>query len=188
MRTRRVRARRTFRSAVLAAGIAAVMALVPAAPAGALTPPTVPASLKVPAGHELYLVGHARGYQVYRCQATEGGPAWVLLYPFAGLVDGAGQQVALHYAGPSWRGPDGSVVVGARVAGAPAPSGTAIPWLLLSATSTSGPPGGLFTHTTYIQRVNTTGGLAPAGGCDGAHLGATVAVFYTADYYFYRAA
>jgi hypothetical protein len=58
---------------------------------------------------------------------------------------------------------------------------------LLQATSNSGPAGGTFSETTYIQRINTTGGVAPSTGCDAAHLGATVAVYYTADYYFYRA-
>ena len=164
------------------------MALMNASPATAgLETQTVPANLGVPAGNVVYLVGHARGYQIYTCQAQPSGYAWVLRQPWAGLVDDAGQYIALHYAGPTWRAPDGSAVVGARIAGALAPSGTAIPWLLLQATSTSGPPGGTFTSTTFIQRINTTGGLVPTSGCDEAHVGATAAVFYTADYYFYRA-
>jgi hypothetical protein len=74
------------------------------------------------------------------------------------------------------------------VDGAPSPRG-AIPWLLLRATSTSaGPDGDKLTHTTHIQRVNTTGGVAPATGCDAGHLGEARNVPYTADYYFYRAA
>lgn len=170
-----------------AAVLTAVVTL--AAPAvAALSPPQVPPSLAVPAGNVVYLVGHARGYQIYTCQAQDGGYAWVLQAPWAGLFDDAGNPVAVHYAGPSWTAADGSTVVGARVASAPAPSGTAVAWLLLRATSTSGPAGGTFTVTTYIQRVNTTGGLAPATGCDAEHAGATAAVPYTADYYFYRAA
>ena len=35
----------------------------------------------------------------------------------------------------------------------------AIPWLLLRATSTTGT--GVFTNVTYVQRLNTTGGVAP---------------------------
>ena len=54
--------------------------------------------------------------------------------------------------------------------------------------STSGPASGTFAPTTYIQRVNTTGGLAPATGCDAEHIGAQAAIPYTADYYFYKAA
>ncbi len=180
---------RSVRGRPLAAAAALLMALMTggSAAAAALPTPTVPANLQVPAGNVLYLVGHARGYQIYTCQAQPSGFAWVLREPWAGLVDDTGNYVALHYAGPTWRAPDGSAVVAARIAGAPAPSATAIPWLLLQATSTSGPPGGKFTATTFIQRINTAGGLAPASGCDAAHVGATTAAFYTADYYFYRA-
>ena len=48
--------------------------------------------------------------------------------------------------------------------------------------STSGP--GIFSSVTYIQRLNTTGGLAPAG--PGSVVGETVEIPYTAEYYFYR--
>ncbi len=58
----------------------------------------------------------------------------------------------------------------------------------LAATPTTGPADGTLTSTTFIQRLNTTGGLAPAGGCDATLVGATAPVAYTADYYFYRAA
>ena len=50
-------------------------------------------------------------------------------------------------------------------------------------------PGGIrLTVTTYIQRVNTTGGLAPTSGCDASTVGTVAKVPYTADYYFYKAA
>ena len=171
-----------------AAGMSVLLAIAHPAWAGAQTTPTVPAAIAVPPGNVLYLVGHARGFQIYQCQAQGSGFAWVLLRPLAGLVDDNGRPIAAHYGGPSWTARDSSTVVGARVASAPAPGGNAIPWLLLSAASTSGRPGGTFTNTTYIQRINTTGGLAPSGGCDAAHVGVTVPVYYTADYYFYRAA
>jgi hypothetical protein len=173
---------------VAGAVLAAVAVLAFAAPAGAaLAPPSVPASIAVPPGNVLYLVGHARGYQIYTCQAQGSGFAWVLQAPWAGLFDDSGNPIARHYAGPSWTAADNSTVVGARVGSANAPNEGAIPWLLLQATSTSGPAGGTFTQTTYIQRINTTGGVAPSTGCDAAHVGATAAVPYTADYYFYRA-
>ena len=42
----------------------------------------------------------------------------------------------------------------------------AIPWLLLNAASTApGPRGDQFVKTTFIQRVNTKGGLAPTTSC-----------------------
>ena len=67
----------------------------------------------------------------------------------------------------------------------PAPQ-TAIQWLLIQKVSTeTGPDGGdRLTGTTYIQRVDTIGGLAPAGACV---TGSTANVPYSTDYYFYRA-
>jgi hypothetical protein len=43
------------------------------------------------------------------------------------------------------------------------------------------------TNVTSIQRLNTSGGVAPASGCDADHLGAVANVPYTADYFFYKA-
>ena len=45
----------------------------------------------------------------------------------------------------------------------------------------------MLSNTTYIQRVNTTGGMAPATGCSQAgNVGALTMVPYTADYFFYK--
>jgi hypothetical protein len=167
----------------------ALFALVPGlAQAAKPDQPSVPAAIRAPAGHVPYLLGHATGTQNYTCQNTATGYAWTLVAPAATLVDDEGKQLMTHYGGPTWQAKDGSKVMGARVDGAPGAPG-AIPWLLLRATSTpAGPDGDKLTGTTYIQRVNTTGGLAPSTGCDAAHLGAAQNVSYTADYYFYRAA
>jgi hypothetical protein len=78
------------------------------------------------------------------------------------------------------------VVTGAKVAQADAPVADAVPWLLLRATSTSGH--GRFSDVTFIQRLATRGGKAPASGCDAAHNGAELPVTYRADYYFYSGA
>jgi hypothetical protein len=44
------------------------------------------------------------------------------------------------------------------------------------------------TPAKFIQRVNTTGGSAPATGCSlETNVGATTLVPYTADYYFFKA-
>ena len=63
------------------------------------------------------------------------------------------------------------------------PDPTAIPWLLLQTVTTDG--SGIFSSVTYIQRVNTRGGLAPTA--PGVSIGAVAEVPYTAEYYFYRA-
>lgn len=39
---------------------------------------------------------------------------------------------------------------------------------------------------SYIQRLETVGGLAPASGCDAEHVGAVLRVPYEAVYYFYK--
>jgi hypothetical protein len=46
---------------------------------------------------------------------------------------------------------------------------------------------GMMTGTTYIQRVATRGGVAPAMACGASNLGARQVVQYQADYIFYRA-
>jgi len=57
--------------------------------------------------------------------------------------------------------------------------------LLLQAVASTDP--NYYSQITYIQRVNTTGGLAPTTGADAAHLGVQESVPYTAEYYFYAA-
>jgi hypothetical protein len=59
----------------------------------------------------------------------------------------------------------------------------AIPWLLLQAVPTS--ECGIFAGTTYIQRVRTTGGLAPTD--PPTQAGEEARVPYTAEYVFYQA-
>jgi hypothetical protein len=92
-------------------------------------------------------------------------------------------QVGTHYVGPTWESNSGSKVVGVRVAGC-TPDPTAIPWLLLRAVTSEGP--GILHRVTFIQRVNTVGGLAPTA--PGSEIGEQVEVPYTAEYFFYRAA
>jgi hypothetical protein len=93
---------------------------------------------------------------------------------------------------PTWQdSKDASAVWAAPVPGA-AVSVTpdAIPWLLLKVVGNQPGPtdGDTMTHTTFIQRLNTTGGRAPTTGCaEAANIGAKVLVPYTADYFFYKA-
>ncbi|HZO30266.1 MAG TPA: DUF3455 domain-containing protein [Chloroflexota bacterium] len=166
----------------------AMLALMPGlAYAAKPTPPTVPTAIQAPAGNVPFLLGHAAGTQNYTCQLTSNGYAWTGV-PSAKLVDDKGKEIMTHFGGPTWQAKDGSKVVGARVDGVTV-SPDAIPWLLLRSTSTTAGPGGdQLVGTTFIQRVNTTGGLAPTGGCDAAHVGARHSAPYTSDYHFYRAA
>jgi hypothetical protein len=147
------------------------------------------AMLQAPAGQVEFLRANGQGVQIYQCKASPdqpGAAAWVLTGPQATLTDVEGKLVAKHFAGPTWQSvADGSTVVGQVVSQA-TPEPTAIAWLLLSAKSSQGQ--GLFAHTASIQRSQTEGGVAPANGCDQAHLGQSVQVPYKALYTFYRAA
>src|SRR5262249_8179398 len=69
------------------------------------------------------------------------------------------------------------------------PNANSIPCLLLETVgSQPGPRGGaLLSKTTFVQRLNTTGGVAPDDGCAAANdVGNQTLVPYTADYYFFR--
>src|SRR3954468_11259999 len=115
------------------------------------------AGLQVQAGNKVSSHVYAVGVQIYRWSGT----AWVFVAPAAVLYanedhDG---EVGSHYAGPTWESNSGSKVVGKRVAGC-SPDLNSIPWLRLEAVTSEGP--GIFHRVTFIQRVNTVGGNAPA--------------------------
>jgi hypothetical protein len=64
----------------------------------------------------------------------------------------------------------------------------AVAWLKLTAVGTKdGPEGGdRLSHTTFIHRINTVGGVPPSTGCaSGLDLGHQAFEPYTADYFFY---
>ena len=138
------------------------------------------AKLRVEAGHKVAAHAYAVGVQVYRWTGT----SWGFVGPEAVLYHGDdedGGVLGIHYAGPTWESVSGSKVVG-TVIDRCTPDPDAIPWLLLKATTSEGP--GIFHRVTYIQRVNTVGGLAPTD--PGDFVGQEVGVTYAAEYYFYR--
>ena len=139
--------------------------------------PEVPDAIAVPGTtNKVHFHGFGVGVQIY----TWDGSSWGKAVPEAILFAGNG-VVATHFAGPTWESNSGSKVVGAVVQPVMVDP-DAIPWVLLKAVNPEGP--GIFADTTYIQRVNTTGGKAPL--TDGAFIGQVVRVPYTADYFFYR--
>jgi hypothetical protein len=189
--SRTIRTTRPFRSLTLNVTLAALALLLPAlvAPAGANPGDDNRApdlgdcqNLRVPAGNKVAFHVYAEGVQIYRWD----GITWVFVAPEAVLYADAGEHgaVGTHYAGPTWESVSGSKVVGAVVQRC-TPDLDAIPWLLLRAVSSEGP--GIFHRVTYIQRVNTVGGLAPPADPD-LEPGEEAEVPYTAEYFFYRAA
>jgi hypothetical protein len=154
----------------------------------AVPPSNVPPALQVSAAVVLTRELHGSGVQIYECRQSPQGAsqfAWTLQGPAADLADGSGKDVGRHYEGPTWEANDGSKVVGEAVAHDPGPVPSAVPWLLLRATSTAGK--GMFAKVQFIQRLNTVGGLPPRTECDSAHVGQRTRVAYSADYYFYSA-
>ena len=175
---------------MLVAAIVVTAAAWPSAQVAVAGPPEpyVPSEIRVRDGNKLFLVGHAVGVQIYACDATVSGFRWAFVAPRADLYDDKGKLVGTHFGGPTWRAIDGSSVVGRRVDGVTIDS-TAIPWLLLSAASTAvAPDGDRLAGTTFIQRIATTGGLAPpAADCNETTAATEAEVPYTADYYFWKA-
>jgi len=145
--------------------------------------PLVPAALQPPVGNAVHAVLKARGVQIYECKRG----MWQPLEPAAALngvtMDPVKKVTAVHFRGPAWvSDQDGSMVQGADPVTGPAREAGNLPQLLFKATGNRG--GGLFGAVTYIQRIDTHGGAAPATSCGGDQ---PVAVPYRAVYRFFTA-
>ena len=85
---------------------------------------------------------------------------------------------------PQWQTTDGTYVIGKKLAAfTPDGGGSSVPWLLLQEKSNGG--AGTLSKAGYVQRLNTTGGIAPTATCDVGSVGTTQKVSYTADYFFF---
>ena len=133
--------------------------------------------LAAPAGSTLVLHAFGIGAQIYHWNGT----TWGAPTPAATLYADAGGtgEVATHFAGPTWQSNSGSTVVG-TVANRCTPDAASIAWLSLTAVPTGA---GIFAQVTFIQRLNTVGGNAPAQA--GTTIGQEARIPYTADYLFY---
>lgn len=146
----------------------------------------IPANLAPPTTSILLFELHAIGDQLYTCEAdpdTSGEFVWTFKAPEAELFNSRGEKVGNHFAGPTWQGLDGSTAVGETVERADSPNAGSIPWLLLAAKENTGT--GAFSTVTFVQRLDTSGGAAPADGCDKLHQGDEIRVPYEATYAFF---
>jgi hypothetical protein len=169
-----------------------------------ISAPSVPFNLRVQPGNTPFLKAAAVGTQNYICLPsgwTFIGPQATLFLAVPWVGGGFSQQVATHFLTPNpsevatnrplWQSSfDSSIVWAKQVDFSEDPNyvqPNAIPWLLLQAAGKQdGPAGGMMlSQTTFIQRVNTTGGMKPTTSCT---VGAREFVPYTADYVFYRKA
>ena len=139
------------------------------------------------------------------------GFAWILFTPEATLFNDDEKQIITHFFSPNpfenntnpgvvtddmiramWQDSrDTSTVWAMTIASSSDPnfvSPGAIPWLLLDVVGTEpGPTGGdRLTRTTFVQRLNTSGGIAPSTACTSSNVGAEAFVPYTADYFFFK--
>jgi len=123
------------------------------------------------------------GSQIYACTAQpDGSFAFTQRDVEARLTGGIHHTFVQPAAGPpQWRAPDGSAVTGKVVAKNANGAGN-IAELDLDATQI-GAPIGLLAHVVEVLRLNTVGGVAPAGPCD-PQASPTVNVRYQADYVF----
>jgi hypothetical protein len=145
------------------------------------------------------------------CPAS--GFAWAFFTPDATLFDiedGDDEQIITHFtspnpdeggkARPAWQSSRDTSIVWGNNTSPPAQASTdstfvekdAIAWLLLPMAGTQvGPTGGdKLAETTFIQRLNTHGGIAPdATTCaTPTDAGKKAFVPYSADYFFYKRA
>ena len=174
------------------AGVLALCGLVAAAASAHPAPQTAPGDPLDPRTYapdsKLFLVLYATGVQKYACLANG---TWLFTDPEATLykTPQARKAVGTHFLNfttgrPVWQFKDGSSVEAARTVTVPGGTGN-IAWLLLQAVvTTAGPDGDRLTRTTWVQRLNTSGGVAPAGTCTP---GDTIAVPYSTDYFFWKA-
>lgn len=147
----------------------------------------LPEAVRAPMGQTASLHTVGRGEITYECRAKASMPGafeWVFVAPVATLTDLAGRPAGRYYAGPTWEAADGSKLTGKQVAVAPASPGN-IPLQLVKAEPAMGM--GAMQGVSYIQRLNTRGGVAPSEACDAGQVGAKRVVPYQADYVFYRA-
>lgn len=154
-------------------------------PGGATATPSLGffSKIKVPDTHEPTLRLAGKGVQVFRCErGNDGFYAWMFRLPEAELMDGTGKVVARHGANFSFEHGDGSRLLGNVIAYDEAPAAGSLRWLLISAK----PFGqGALAGVTYVQRINTTGGMPPSR-CETAQQNQLLRVDFSADFVFYK--
>jgi len=171
--------------------------------------PGVDPSIALPDAGSLLLHVTGVGTQDYKCTATvhvddaglDAGVtyAWVFVGPEATLDDCMGNAVGMHFASeggpgqPEWQTTgDNSWVIAKKALlpeggvnnGFTPDGGAGVPWLLLKAFINA--DAGDLSQVTYIQRLDTDGGLSPANStCSATNVTTVQKVGYTADYYFF---
>ena len=176
---------RTTTSAVALAAAALLAACASAPMVMKIDNAALPEAVRVPADQKMLMATMGVGELTYECREKKdmaGQHEWAFVGPMATLFSTERKTVGKYYAGPTWEAADGSKVTGKQVAVAPSGPGN-IPLQLVKAEPAMG--NGAMTGVSYIQRLNTKGGVAPSMACDMASKGQRQKVAYQADYVFY---
>jgi hypothetical protein len=132
----------------------------------------IPASVDLPAnlpgGNTRIATFYAVGVQKYKAQPKAGSNPvtyeWAFVAPQADLYDANNNKVGTHSAGPTWQLSVQDSIYGQAfnpAKTAPSPDANGIDWLLLMPKAGKTPTG-FFQNVSYVQRVATAGGKAPA--------------------------
>jgi hypothetical protein len=172
-----------------ATALAAAVLLTACASTPTFNQQALPAAVQVPTGHKVVMETVGAGDITYECKIkkdTADQYEWTFIGPDAQLTDRGGMNVGKYFGPPAtWHSNDGSRVTATQVAVAPGGAGN-IPLQLVMANPATG--SGAMNGVSYIQRVATRGGVAPADLCSAAKAGATQKVPYQADYIFWKVA
>ena len=177
-----------------ALAVAFTLSLPQPAHAGDVTPPPVPDKLQVPEGAEAFLVGHARGTQNYVCLPSATGASPGRSSRRRPPCSATAASRSSPTSSPPTRcepNTNPRVVADGTIRAAWQYSDTSTVWAAADPAHTAtfhrprfrqagcrclapltvvgakdGPTGGdTLSDTTFVQRVNTSGGLAPSTGC-----------------------
>jgi len=171
-----------------------------------IDPPNAPPNIQITEpGNHVFFVGHGVGTQNYVCLPSGSGFKFTLFTPQATLFnDDFDKALTTHYFSPNpdeggtirvtWQDSQDTSTVWGEVKQGDSSTDTAfvdknaVAWLKVTVRGREqGPDGGdRLTKTTFIQRVHTSGGVAPADECTSpADVGKEKFEPYTADYFFY---
>ncbi len=174
-------------TSLVSAGLIASATSIAIAQSPAFDQSSLPEAVRVPAGNRVAMETVGIGEITYECRDKKDMPGqfeWVFVGPNAVLNDRAGKPVGTYFGPPAtWKANDGSSVTATQLAVSPAAAGN-IPLQLVKANPATGQ--GAMTGITYIQRVATKGGVAPAMTCDATSKGKKEIVKYQADYIMYK--
>lgn len=153
------------------------------ASAGAHAADPVPPLMQVPAGNYVSWRTTAQGIVNYECQPGTGSQAWRITKIEAKLTGTQGTPNGSYSSPPdNWRASDGSSVTGMEVVRVKEGNDRLYDQLVIASPSQGA---GVLMRVTYIQRLVSAGGGAPAAACDSSRQGQTASSPFQAEYVFW---